>query len=628
MADDTASTNSGSSDRNSNHSSRRAMLGLRQLSDDTKHFFRDNYKKARDLRRNRHSNESPNSPSVDTESPTSLADSVPTSPSPLPYTPTKSSSSTFSFSRDSRSAHHASPAVTASRSNKSLPRTPVVPRQQTPSLSSAKPRLHHISTLRIGLTSLVVYHHTALPYGGLGRWGWQSTFTPGISPTLTCLTGFNQTFFMGGFFWIAGYLTYGQLRRIATTESSRDRRPKQKQSLPDFALSRMKRLVLPTIGYTLILRPLASLMIAVDQNNWQLLSQQQIIQILKSYFMNLRGVTGPVWFPALLFIFDTLAAGLASVHPETFTSNQSSLKPGSWQANAFKWGACLSPLWHRTQSAFSIPQAQFGSRSISYLHTSRTQQKPLRKLALAFSVMTLGLGAVAASVALQRQGSLSKLSIPQAVKLLEGHGTLQSAMYALWNELGFVTVFPALLAVCQRYCNTKAWTTIRLPRWVWPFSQTSEQRPGNGKGREEQQKSGEWIEIDLSRYAYATFLVHAIVSLGVELAMERFILPKLFALPAPVKIAKASKAAPSGETVGAGGWLSQALPSTKASTKTANTGSKSAAKPSGWSTGNGASVSWWLPPLLTVTVGTVNVVASWAVGIGLLEGIPVMQRWI
>ena len=59
-----------------------------------------------------------------------------------------------------------------------------------------------LDALRASLTLLVLFHHTAITYGGSGDWYYKAVPAgPQLSSQLLSLfTGFNQAFFMGLFF--------------------------------------------------------------------------------------------------------------------------------------------------------------------------------------------------------------------------------------------------------------------------------------------------------------------------------------------------------------------------------------------------------------------------------------------
>ena len=75
---------------------------------------------------------------------------------------------------------------------------------------SAKPRirLFYLDNLRIYLVVLVIAHHAALAYGGMGNWAVQDPTVDDISPIfLTLFNAVNQSYFMSAFFLLAGYFT-------------------------------------------------------------------------------------------------------------------------------------------------------------------------------------------------------------------------------------------------------------------------------------------------------------------------------------------------------------------------------------------------------------------------------------
>jgi len=72
-----------------------------------------------------------------------------------------------------------------------------------------------LDALRASLTLLVLFHHAAITYGASGDWYYTEVRNgPELSSQLMSLfTGFNQAFFMGLFFLLAGYFTPGALER-------------------------------------------------------------------------------------------------------------------------------------------------------------------------------------------------------------------------------------------------------------------------------------------------------------------------------------------------------------------------------------------------------------------------------
>src|SRR5579872_803592 len=108
--------------------------------------------------------------------------------------------------------------------------------------AGARERNGGIDALRAAVTLLVVFHHTALTYGAIGGWYYRE-IAPSNSPSsplLILFTAFNQAWFMGLFFLLAGYYTPPARRRHGTNA---------------FVRERLLRLGVPLLFYSLILSP-------------------------------------------------------------------------------------------------------------------------------------------------------------------------------------------------------------------------------------------------------------------------------------------------------------------------------------------------------------------------------------
>jgi hypothetical protein len=72
---------------------------------------------------------------------------------------------------------------------------------------------------------LVLFHHAAIIYGASGDWHYTAVHTgPDLSSRLLSLfAGFNQAFFMGLFFLLAGYFTSGAVARHGAGAYMRER---------------------------------------------------------------------------------------------------------------------------------------------------------------------------------------------------------------------------------------------------------------------------------------------------------------------------------------------------------------------------------------------------------------------
>jgi peptidoglycan/LPS O-acetylase OafA/YrhL len=76
-------------------------------------------------------------------------------------------------------------------------------------------RTYYIDRLRVLLTALVLFHHTAITYGAAGGWFYYELHpsAAGSSLLLTTFCAINQAYFMGFFFLLAGYFTPGSYQR-------------------------------------------------------------------------------------------------------------------------------------------------------------------------------------------------------------------------------------------------------------------------------------------------------------------------------------------------------------------------------------------------------------------------------
>ena len=97
-----------------------------------------------------------------------------------------------------------------------------------------------IDNLRILLVVLVILHHLAVTYGGEGSWYYyEGQADPLTSMLLTLFVVFNQAFFMGFYFLIAGYFVPRSLERAGSARYSCWRKPTY---LPRQRRDRVRRL--------------------------------------------------------------------------------------------------------------------------------------------------------------------------------------------------------------------------------------------------------------------------------------------------------------------------------------------------------------------------------------------------
>jgi fucose 4-O-acetylase-like acetyltransferase len=141
----------------------------------------------------------------------------------------------------------------------------------------------YIDRLRTATTALVVLHHAAIAYGGSGGWFYHEIefSSRPSSLLLTFFLATNQAYFMGFFFLLAGYFTPGALER---------------KGYARFLGDRFLRLGLPLLAFGLILGPLTAAMVnyAKGEGFWSCIAW---------LWQHKHFINGPLWFAQALLLF-------------------------------------------------------------------------------------------------------------------------------------------------------------------------------------------------------------------------------------------------------------------------------------------------------------------------------------
>jgi fucose 4-O-acetylase-like acetyltransferase len=149
-------------------------------------------------------------------------------------------------------------------------------------------RAYYIDRLRVVLIALVVFHHTAITYGAPGGWYYHEL------PLTASLTGLalilfvsiNQAYFMGFFFLIAGYFTPGSYDRKGPLE---------------FAKDRLVRLGIPLLVFVFLLDPLTSAIAGAGDRS--MTGMASFLTQLRDGLLHPGWAPGPLWFAEALLIF-------------------------------------------------------------------------------------------------------------------------------------------------------------------------------------------------------------------------------------------------------------------------------------------------------------------------------------
>lgn len=150
-------------------------------------------------------------------------------------------------------------------------------------IRTAPPRDLYIDRLRSIMTVMVLLHHTAITYGGAGSWFYNELHVSDKpeSILLTLFLATNQAYFMGFFFLLAGYFTPCSLER---------------KGFGKFLGDRFTRLGIPLLVFIFILGPLTAAMVAAHEGKgfWRVFPYLWNHAII---------INGPLWFAQALLMF-------------------------------------------------------------------------------------------------------------------------------------------------------------------------------------------------------------------------------------------------------------------------------------------------------------------------------------
>lgn len=140
-----------------------------------------------------------------------------------------------------------------------------------------------IDRIRVSLTALVIFHHTAITYGASGGWFYREVPESSqlSSLLLTFFCTLNQSYFMGLFFFVSGYYTPESL---------------DKKGYLKFLLDRFIRLGVPLLFFAFVLGPF-TIWIA------QLHESASFLSVLRDLWVHRRFINGPLWFSEALLLF-------------------------------------------------------------------------------------------------------------------------------------------------------------------------------------------------------------------------------------------------------------------------------------------------------------------------------------
>ncbi len=337
----------------------------------------------------------------------------------------------------------------------------------------------YIDRLRSVMTVFVILHHTAITYGAPGGWFW-TELKPSGTPTgllLTLFVSTNQAYFMGFFFLLAGYFTPASLER---------------KGYARFIGDRFLRLGLPLLAFGLILGPLTAAIVTASQGDgfWPTI----VYLWQRKQFIN-----GPLWFAQALLIFSLGYCAWRALLGSPLGNTQRVAQPVptgiTWLLSALATGVVALAIRQFVPTGQNVIGLQLGyfatyialfafgitAWRFDWLHrlTWRNARTGIIAFIIAWPLLPVGI-AVAHAVNGQGKSNFS------------GGLSWPAILYALWEPFVAWGLIAAWLLVFRTYMNQPS------PFWDW-----------------------------LNRRAYAVYIIHPPVLVGIALLLHGWAAPAL-----------------------------------------------------------------------------------------------------
>lgn len=358
----------------------------------------------------------------------------------------------------------------------------------SPKSVARRVRKDWLDNLRVVMTTIVILNHTAAAYGGGGTHPHPAGFTK-TSPILLPYVAFHYAYGLGQFFWLSGHMTAQSL---------------SKGSWREFVSSKLLRLGLPALLYSVFLEPLQAIALRPRLKGNLRSNVKDYWKAVLDFKGWLTPGAGTVWYTMTLLIFDLCALLLKRcLH---FISQG---RAKSWEfqklvrlyGHLCRWGwlvvagfrfliSTRFPMGYELPvvnvQPYYLPQHIYGY-ALGYIafvlgkprmsSLFDKQSGPLGKLSMAkasaISLAALPIvflpGWLRTKRASKKRGSDETAdSQNEAASGMQVSGwTSDAALFALWNEFTFNTVGPAFMSLWERNYNRPGKQRLWSPRYAY-----------------------------------------------------------------------------------------------------------------------------------------------------------------
>ena len=359
-----------------------------------------------------------------------------------------------------------------------IDRTTSAPSDTTVS-RTAPPRDLYIDRLRTIMTAFVILHHTAITYGASGSWFYNELHVSGetssILLTLFCAT--NQAYFMGFFFFLAAYFTPGSLER---------------KGYAKFIGDRFTRLGIPLLVFIFILGPLTAAMVASHDGKgfWR---------VFPYLWNHVIIINGPLWFAQALLIFSLAYCAWRAAFGSSLASSSRTPRPvptyARWLLSAILVGAASLAIRQFVPTGKNVIGLQFGYFApyifLFAIGIAAWRYDWLRQLEWKHArpwIITL----IAAWPLMPISIAIAMRVFPPGKANFGGGHTWPAIVYAFWDPFVSWGLIAAWLLIARAFMNKPS------AFWSW-----------------------------LNRRAYAVYIIHPPVLVGMSLLLHSFVAPAI-----------------------------------------------------------------------------------------------------